>query len=131
MHGRAQCGQRQRRIDVPRDRVSHHLATAGIENGCEIAKARSDPDVGEVGDPNDVRASRDDVAIEVGEDRQFMLAACGANEAPARLDTQALGSHHSCHSLAIDHMATATQFMRDAPVTVAGQFVLNGPDQLG
>ncbi len=91
LHCRSQCGQSQRRVDVARDRVAHHLAATSIQNRGQVAKPRSDADVGEVGDPDLVRPRRDDVAIKVREDRRIVLAVGGSNESPAKLDAQALG----------------------------------------
>jgi len=129
LHGGSECRQGQRRIDVARDRVAHHLAAASIQNGHQIAEPRGNPDGAGVRHPYHVGLSRDDIAAQVWEDRRVMPAVGGAHKAPARLDAEALSPHHARATLVIDHLPTSAQFVCHAPVAIARQLVLNAVDQ--
>lgn len=60
LHARSQHRQRQCqcRIDVAKDRVIHHLATAGVQNRRQAVESRGDADTSEVGKPK-TRAGED------------------------------------------------------------------------
>ncbi|GGF81295.1 hypothetical protein GCM10011402_37400 [Paracoccus acridae] len=49
--GRTQGGERQFRVQVPRQRIANNLAAAGIQDDGQIAKTDCDTDVSKVCDP--------------------------------------------------------------------------------
>ena len=74
--------QRQTSIDAPAYAIADHAARPGIENGRQIDEAGRNGDVSDVGDPELVRAHRQHVLGQVGEDRPIMVAVGGGHKTP-------------------------------------------------
>ena len=80
-------------IDPPAERVAHDAARPRVHDRREVDEAAEDGDVGQIGNPELVRAI--DLALPgaIGEDRFVMIAVGGGDEAaPAR---QVAGRAHA------------------------------------
>ena len=76
--------QREAGVDAAADGVADHAPRPSIENGRQIDEAGRDGDVGDVGDPQLVRAGRHYVLGQVREDRPIVIAVGGGHKTPAR-----------------------------------------------
>ena len=128
-HGGVQGSQRKLGVDLLRDRVADHLAAAGVKDHGQVAEAGQEAEIGDVGDPYDVRLDRNDVPVPVGEDRQIVVTVGGAHESPPRLDAESARLHYPRDTLVIDAMPTLVQFARHAAIAVTWEFVLDVVDQ--
>ena len=90
MNRRLQGSQRERRVDAHGDRVAHDFAAASIKDDRKVAEPDGNSDVGDVRHPDQIRLVRNDVAVEVREDRPVVIAVGGANEAAPPLDPQGM-----------------------------------------
>ena len=80
--------------------------------------------------PDQIRLGRNDVAVEVREDRPVMIAVGGANEAAAPLDPHGMLDHDPRDALVVDSVVASTQLVGHASVSLTREFVLNAVDQL-
>lgn len=123
--GRMQRCQCQRCIQASRQRVTHNLATAGVENDSKVAETSGDADVREVGHPDHIGPRRDHIAIKVRVDRRIVVAIRRANIPLARLDPEAIGPHDAGDTLVIDEVASSLKLVCYASVSIARQLVLD------
>ena len=84
LDGRPERRQRQAGVDAAADGVADDAARPGVEDGRQIDEAGRDGDVGDVGDPELVRARRHYVLGQVREDRPVVVAVGGGHKTPAR-----------------------------------------------
>src|SRR6201987_1077870 len=82
---RLQCRNGKTGIDRAADRIANDAARPGIEDGRQIDEARRNGDVGNIRDPELVRAIDDPVAGEVWEDRAVVIAVSRGHKPPAAL----------------------------------------------
>src|SRR5262252_10365476 len=75
-------------IDRAADRIANDAARPSIEDGRQIDEPRRNGDVGNIRDPELVRAIDDPVASEVREDRPVVIAVSRGYEPPAALGLQ-------------------------------------------
>ena len=79
--------------------------------------------------PDQIRLGRNDVAVEVREDRPVMIAVGGANEVAAPLDPQGMLGHDPRDAVVVDGVVASTQLVGHASVSLTRDFVLNAVDQ--
>ena len=85
---RLQRCSRKAGIDRAADRIANNAARPGIQDGRQIDEARRNGDVGNIRDPELVRAIDDPVAGEVREDRIVVIAVSRGNKPLAALGLQ-------------------------------------------
>src|SRR5512147_696820 len=89
---RLQSRHRQARVDRAADGVADDQARPGVENDGDVDEASRQGDIGDVADPELVRATRDEVLRQVRKDPTFVIAV-GRGEAPANPWLQIMLAH--------------------------------------
>jgi hypothetical protein len=102
----------------------------GIENRCEVTEPDYDPDVCDIGNPDDVELSRNDVVVQIWINRQVVIAVRRSYEAPARLDTEAVLPHHAGNAFVIHDVTALEEFSRYSPISITRELVLDLANKL-
>ena len=74
--------------------------------------------VSDVGQPHLKRKGRNDVAVQVREDRQIVIAVGGLDEASAPIHPQSMGLHHPRDALEIDVVTASAKLVRETAIAV-------------
>jgi hypothetical protein len=126
--GRLERGECQLGIDAAAERPADHPARPGVQDHGQKDEAAQDADVGQVGDPQLVRAGRRQVLGEIGEDRPVVVAVRGHDEPPLGPHAQVLLAHDPADPLVVDPLPFGLQLRRDPAVAVPRELGADLPD---
>src|SRR4051794_24288098 len=122
---RLQCRDRDAGVHRSADGVADHLTRPGIQDCGQVNEAARNGDVGEVRDPELVRALGNKILGQVGVDRPGMVAVRRDNVAAPPLGLKIIVAHESTQLLVVHHHTLMTQRRPDPPVAVALELVAN------
>ena len=106
-------------IDRTADRVANYAARPGIKDSRQIDEARRNRDVGNIRDPELVRAIDDPVAGKVREDRAVVIAVSRGNKPPPALGLQVLLAHQTTDLLGINDYPSMAKLCANAAIAIS------------
>jgi hypothetical protein len=101
-----------------------------VENRGQVNEAGSNPDVGDIGDPDLVDSAHLAVLDEVRIDRQRVAGIGRPHKRAPRDGLQSELFHHATDAFLVNAQATAFHLTREPPISVARKFLVNAFDLL-
>ena len=129
LHSGLQCPQSQLCIDLRGNSIANYFPAERIQNRRQEDETGDNPDVDNVSNPDPIWHSRDGITVQVRKHRRILLCLASAHETSRWLDVQIMFTHEARNVFVIDDITACTQFQRDAPVAIAGEFILDIADQ--
>src|SRR6266700_205244 len=121
-------------VDRTADRISHHSARPGVEDGGQVDEAGGDCDVGDVRHPELVRAVDDPVTRTIRKDRIVVIAVGRGHKPPPALGLQVVLAHEAADLLGIDDYVSMAQLGANPAIAIDLELVANrhhGRNDLG
>src|SRR5271170_7789597 len=128
LDGNLQGGDGHTGIDRSADCIPDNLPRPSVKNGSQIDEASGNGDIGEVRDPQLVRAFENQILRQVWEDRPIVIAIRRYGIAPMMLGLQAMLSHQAAELLAVHDDALVAKGCPYTPVAIALELVADRMD---
>ena len=106
------------------------LAGIEIQNRRQVNEAGTNPDIGDVGDPNFIHCPYLTVLDSIRMNRQTVVGIGGADKRAPSDWPQIVLFHDAANAFGVGRHAATIQLNRDSAVAVAGKFVMNPFDLL-